>query len=116
MANSTWHVGNAAEDSAERRGWFVGHFMPGDDVRRSTDVEVKWGEHPAGEEREAWHEDEERTTLLLLIKGRFRINLSVASHVLSRPGDYAIWGPGIGHSWRAEQDSIVVTVRWPSLS
>ena len=53
---STWHFGNAGEDSAERRGWFTGHFMPDDDVRRSTDVEVKWGNHQAGEEREAWHD------------------------------------------------------------
>ena len=90
--------------------------MPDSDIRRSTDVEVKWGNHPAGDEREAWQDDEDRTTLLLLIEGRFRINLSVASHVLAHRGDYAIWGPGIGHSWRAEEDSVVVTVRWPSLS
>jgi hypothetical protein len=25
-------------------------------------------------------------------------------------GDYAMWGPGIDHSWRAEKDSIVITV------
>jgi hypothetical protein len=112
---STWHFGSAAEDTAERRGWFIGNFMPDGDVRCSSDVEVKWGSHPAGDEREAWHDDEARTTLLLLIEGRFRINLSVADHVLAHPGDYAMWGPGIGHSWRAEQDSIVVTVRWPSL-
>jgi hypothetical protein len=111
---STWHVGNAADDSEDRRGWFVGHFMPDGDVRKSGDVEIKWGEHPAGEHRDNWHGDEARTTVLLLIEGRFRINLSVATHVLARPGDYAMWGPGIGHSWHAEADSVVLTVRWPS--
>jgi quercetin dioxygenase-like cupin family protein len=55
-----------------------------------------------------------RTTVLLLVKGRFRVDLSVDSFVLEQEGDYAMWGPGIGHSWRAEEDSIVVTVRWPS--
>jgi quercetin dioxygenase-like cupin family protein len=48
------------------------------------------------------------------VKGRFRVDLSVDSLVLEQEGDYAMWGPGIGHSWRAEEDSVVVTVRWPS--
>lgn len=109
-----WHVGNAHADGQERRGWFVGHFIGQDDVRRSQDVEIKWGVHPAGEERQGWHDEEQRTTVLILVKGRFRIKLSVADHVLEREGDYAMWGPGIGHSWRAEEDSIVITVRWPS--
>ena len=112
---TTWHFGNADEDGQERRGWFLGRFMPEDDVRRSDDVEVKWGEHPKGQHRDSWQDDEKRTTLLILVKGRFRIDLSVASHVLSHPGDYATWGPGIGHSWQAEEDSVVITVRWPSV-
>jgi quercetin dioxygenase-like cupin family protein len=34
---------------------------------------------------------------------------------LTRPGDYVVWGPGVDHSWRAEQDAVVLTVRWPSV-
>ena len=109
----SFHFGNAAADSEGHRGWFIGHFMP-DGVQQSHDVEVKWGRHRVGEQREAWQGDEVRTTVLVLIEGRFRIDLSVASHVLERLGDYAMWGPGIGHSWQAEADSIVLTIRWPS--
>jgi hypothetical protein len=109
-----WHFGNAAVDGAERRGWVVGAFMQSGDVRLSPDVEIKWGVHPRGERREAWFEDETRTTVLILISGRFQIDLSVGSAVLARQGDYAVWGPGIGHSWRAEEDSVVVTIRWPA--
>lgn len=112
---STWHVGNAGDHKDDRRGWFVGHFMPDKDVRHSDEVEVKWGQHPAGEQRDDWQGDETRTTVLLLIEGRFRIDLSVATHVLAQPGDYAMWGPGIGHSWQAEADSVVLTIRWPSV-
>jgi len=112
---SFWHIGNAAEESHGRRGWLVGHFIPDGDVRHSSEVEIKWGEHHAGEQRESWQGDEARTTVLLLIEGRFRIDLSVATHVLTRPGDYAMWGPGIGHSWQAEKDSVVLTIRWPSV-
>jgi len=109
-----WHFGNVAEDSDEHRGWFIGHFMPDGSIHQSQDVEVKWGRHPAGEQRKNWHDDEARTTILLLIEGRFRIDLSTVSHVLAKLGDYAIWGPGIGHSWQAEEDSTVLTIRWPS--
>ena len=116
MTNAkNWRVGNAQTDGADRRGWFVGHFIDPEDIRMSKDVEIKWGAHQAGEERPGWQTDEYRTTVLLLITGRFRINLSVDSYILKDEGDYAIWGPGIGHSWKAEQDSIVVTIRWPSL-
>jgi hypothetical protein len=111
----SWHVGNASADSEEWRGWFVGHFVDPDDVRMSKEVEIKWGTHPAGEEREAWQTDEYRTTVLLLIRGRFQINLSVGNYVLAEEGDYAMWSAGIGHSWKAEEDSVVVTVRWPSM-
>ena len=108
-----WHFGNAAVDGSKRRGWVVGAFMDADDVRMSKDVEIKWGVHPAGDRREAWFEDESRTTVLLLVSGRFRIDLSVGAAVLAEQGDYAMWGPGVGHSWRAEEESVVVTIRWP---
>jgi hypothetical protein len=108
-----WHFGNAAVDGAERQGWLVGAFMDAEDVRRTRDVEIKWGVHAAGERQESWFDQEDRTTVLILVAGRFRIDLSVGTAILSEQGDYAIWGQGIGHSWRAEEDSVVVTLRWP---
>ncbi len=115
MSGEAFYFGNAAVDAKEHRGWIIGHFMEDGDVRQAG-VEVKWGVHEAGEERSDWQGDEVRTTVLLLVKGRFRLDLSVESFVLEHEGDYAMWGPGIGHSWRAEEDSVVVTVRWPSTS
>jgi hypothetical protein len=109
-----WHFGNAAVDGAEQRGWLVGPFMDPGDVRASNLVEIKWGVHTAGERREAWFEEEKGTTIVMLVNGRFRIELAVGTALLAEPGDYAMWGPGIGHSWRAEGDSVVVTVRWPA--
>ncbi len=111
-----WHSGNAVDDGADYRGWLLGHFInPGDGVRQTDALEIKWGTHPAGDERREWVVHEERTTLLLLVRGRFRLDLSVGSVTLEREGDYVVWGPGIDHSWRAEADSVVLTVRWPSL-
>ena len=111
-----WYVGNAVADGEDNRGWLLGHFLEGSNgVRASDAVEVKWGIHPAGEGRDSWQTDEQRTTVLLLVKGRFRLDLSAGTFVLEREGDYAVWGPGMDHSWRAEEDSVVITVRWPSL-
>jgi quercetin dioxygenase-like cupin family protein len=51
---------------------------------------------------------------MLLAKGNFRIDLTTGSVTLEKQGDYAVWGPGIDHSWEALSESIVLTVRWPS--
>ena len=32
--------------------------------------------------------------------------------VLDQPGDFALWGEGLEHSWRALEPSTVLTVRW----
>jgi hypothetical protein len=113
--SARWCSGNAAEDVRETRGWLLGHFIdPSQGVRSTKDVEVKWGVHPAGDKRADWTADDKRTTLVLLVEGNFRIDLTEGSVTLARQGDYALWGPGIDHWWEALSDSVVVTVRWPS--
>jgi hypothetical protein len=111
-----WYSGNANDDAGQHRGWLLGHFVdPAASAVRSTrDLEVKWGIHPAGQQRPEWTADDQRTTMILLVSGRFRLDLTVNSVTLDRQGDYVVWGPGIDHSWQAEEDSIVLTIRWPS--
>jgi quercetin dioxygenase-like cupin family protein len=117
IMSARWYSGNAAEDGRDTRGWLLGHFIdPAEGVRSSKDVEVRWGIHPAGHERPEWTADDQRTTLVLLVKGTFQVDLTEASVTLARQGDYVVWGPGIDHSWKAIADSTVVTVRWPSSS
>ena len=109
--------GNSQEEGANRRGWFIGHFItPADDPRSTSDLEVKWGVHKAGEGRSEWATNAQATTLSILISGRFRIQFPEQEVVLSRQGDYALWCPGVPHTWVAEEDSTILTVRWPSLS
>jgi quercetin dioxygenase-like cupin family protein len=115
IVTGNWYQGNAAEDDSERRGWFLGHFIdPADGVRSSKAVEVKWGIHSAGEKRPEWTADDQRSTLVLMVQGSFRIDLTEATVTLTRQGDYVVWGPGIDHTWEALSDSVVVTIRWPS--
>lgn len=111
------YYGNAADDGRDNRGWILGHFIESSGGVRSTrDVEVKWGIHPAGEKRPEWTTDDHRITMVLLVAGNFVVSLSDGSVELARQGDYAVWGPGVDHSWEAKEDSVVITVRWPSSS
>lgn len=107
--------GAALTGAPMRTGWVLGHFIDAaGGVRHSQDVEIKWGIHPAGQTRAEWTSDERRTTLVCLVDGHFRLDLTEGSITLGKQGDYAVWGPGIDHSWEALADSIVMTVRWPS--
>jgi len=110
------YVGSAGKDAAMDRGWLLGHFKEQGDPRHSDAVEVKWGVHSRGEQRAQWVKGEMRTALLVLITGRFRLEFPGRSVVLERQGDYVVWGQGVDHSWFAEEDSVVITVRWPSVA
>jgi hypothetical protein len=107
------YVGNATANTAAR-GWILGHFMPDGDARHSEDVEIKWGVHPVGERRREWDSGDQRTTLSMLISGRFRIEFADRAVVLTEQGDYVLFR-GVGHTWHSEEAATLVTIRWPSL-
>lgn len=113
--NDGTYTGNAGEDAVLDRGWLLGHFKDADDPRYSESVEIKWGIHPRGDQRARWVKGEHRTALLVLISGRFRVELPDRDVLLEKQGDYVVWGIGTDHSWVAEEDSVVLTVRWPSV-
>ncbi|NKI41024.1 signal peptidase I [Streptomyces physcomitrii] len=109
------YVGRAGPDAALDRGWLLGHFKDPGDPRHSEAVEIKWGVHPPGDTRAAWVRGEERTALLVLISGRFRMEFPGRAVTLAEQGEYVVWGKGVDHSWYAEEASVVLTVRWPSV-
>ena len=109
-------TGNAAVASKNTRGWFLGHFMLGEDnPLRNTDVEVKWFTHAKGETRPEWSPASGVRTLNILIRGRFVILFPDHEVLLEKEGDFVQFGPGIAHSYRCEEESLVLTVRWPSI-
>ena len=64
-----WHVGNATDEADEHRGWLLRHFMAepgGPSIRATNSLEVKWGIHPAGQERPAWTSGDEPSRLVVL--------------------------------------------------
>lgn len=109
------YKGNAALDGQLTRQWFIGSFLPDDDLRHSDEVEIKWGVHKKGEAREDWSKNEGRKTVCILVSGQFVVQLPDEDVQLLSQGDYAMWDIGINHKWQAIEDSIVLTIRWPSL-
>ena len=91
----SWHNGYAINENDRYRGWLLGHFIhPEDPVRTTSAVEVKWGIHPAGQQRPEWTEGEERSTLLILVRRRVRLDLTGGTCTLEREGDYVTGGRG----------------------
>ena len=109
--------GNAYVDGAGQRGWFIGHFLEhAHDLRSTHAVEVKWSAHQAKEEKRRWSMNEQATTLCMLVKGNVRIRFPSEECILSHEGDYVIWPAGVPHRWVVTEDSLILTMRWPSTS
>ena len=108
-------TGNSVVDS--KKGWFVGDFFDHekDGLRATGDVEIKWGIHPKGDERLDWVTGETRTTVSILVSGKFKEIFRKKEVVMLKPGDFCMWGRGSDHRWVALEDSVVITVRWPSI-
>ena len=109
-------AGNVNSAAQETRGWFVGHFMPGaDNPLRSSDVAMKWHTHAKGETRREWAPGNPVRTLNILIRGKFVLVFPDQEVSLEQEGDFVLFGPGVAHSFRSIEESLVLTVRWPSL-
>lgn len=108
--------GNAADASKDMRGWFMGQFLPASaGPLRNSDLELKWYTHAKGETRASWSPASPVRTLNLLIRGRFVLLFPDREVVLAKEGDYVQFGPGMPHSFRSEEESLVLTIRWPSI-
>ena len=118
--NGAFYFGNAIADQVRGSGWFVGQFVPEAlGLRHQTDVEIKWGIHPDGERRSHAWASEQATTISVLVRGCLRVTFEVAdgrhSVMLEKEGDYVIFAPGTVHEWEATGETIVMSVRFPSI-
>jgi hypothetical protein len=116
----SFYFGNAIIDQVRDSGWFVGQFVPAvSGLRHQTEVEVKWGIHCDGERRPRPWATGHATTISVLIRGSLRVtfhdNGSLQIVTLQKEGDYIVFGPAAMHSWEAIGDTIVLSVRFPSV-
>jgi hypothetical protein len=121
MANrGSFYSGNAAVDQVRGTGWFIGQFVPAElGLRHQTDVELKWGLHKDGEKRSHPWANGNATTVSVLIRGALRVELQVGAApqvvTLRKEGDYIVFGPDVVHSWEATGDTLVLSLRFPSV-
>ena len=115
-----FYFGNAKADQVRGSGWFVGQFVPAElGLRHQTDVELKWGIHPDGEKRPQPWANRNGTTISVLIQGCLRVTFhgdgKYEEVTLQTKGDYVAFGPEVVHSWEVVGDTIVLSVRFPSV-
>jgi hypothetical protein len=115
-----YYFGNAAIDQVRDSGWFIGQFVPPElGLRHQTDVEVKWGIHPDGEKRPEPWANGNGTTISVLLQGTLHVFFHTGGTpelvTMAKQGDYVVYGPDVVHSWEAAGDTLVLSVRFPSV-
>ena len=100
-------------------GLLVSSFLPNLGFRHQTELELKWGVHPDGEKRSHPWANQNGTTISVLIEGSLRVTFHIDGTTkevtLRTKGDYLAFGPEVVHSWEAIGDTIVLSVRFPSV-
>jgi hypothetical protein len=116
-----YYVGNAATDSVAGTAWFLGQFVPEElGLRHQTDVELKWGVHSQGDCRpDGLQANGVATTISVLVRGTMQITFAIDGNTrritLRNEGDYVIFGPELVHGWEAITDSVILSIRFPSV-
>ena len=115
-----FYFGNAQSDQVRGSGWFVGQFVPAElGLRHQREVELKWGIHPDGDKRSHPWANRNGTTISVLIEGSLKVTFHIDGGqqevTLQKKGDYVAFGPEVVHSWEAIGDTIVLSVRFPSV-
>ncbi len=114
MDDEVIQTGNAAVNN--ENGWFIGGSLSESlGIRQTMDVELKWSTHKTGEEHPKWVTSEVRTTVAILISGKYEVKFRNKSVILGEQGDYVMWSKGSDHRGKALDNAIILTVRWPSV-
>ena len=100
---SKWYRGNAVEDGRAASGWLVDtSWIPAacdrTETWRSSGQSTRWGTRV----RDGRTAGEQRTIMVILVDGRFRVDLTECSVTLAVQGDYLMWGQGLttpGRRW-----------------
>jgi len=108
------------KDVIDKRGgnlWVMGHFMEPDSPFCTNDLEIKWGLHHPGESKDSPVTNLQSKTLAVLVRGKISLKFPDENQeiVLENEGDYLYWDSGVRHSWSILEETLVITIRWPSI-
>lgn len=113
--NKLLEYGNLYTKPEVKKSWVIGHFIDQRTPFHEKNFSLKWTKSKKGEKRGHAGINPAKT-LDILVYGKHRVNLveSGESVLLEKEGDYIYVGPGIAHTWETLEDSLIVTLRWPS--
>jgi hypothetical protein len=103
-------------EEPERKGWFIGHFIPDTSLLHSKECEVKWAHHPKGLKKTTGADlVSSARTVAILLSGRWAVRMKASGEekILEATGDYLAYEGG-EHESEALEDSHVMVIRWPS--
>jgi hypothetical protein len=116
--HTNWLVGDHPAIPADSLR-FLRHGGHPEGAQGVEELALKWFVHSPADPPE-WGEGKPistgRTLSLLAGAGAFELQFwrgdQAARVLLEEPGDFALWGAGLAHCWRALQPSLVITLRW----
>jgi hypothetical protein len=91
------------------------------DPRHTGVFELKWGRHPRGEYHPKFVPSKECVrSISILIHGRMRLMFERGAErqtvILQTEGDFVLWQPGVSHNSEFLEDTLVLTIKWPSVA
>ncbi len=120
MEGISW--GNASTLAAnEGYGyWVIGHMIAANNSRHTDVFELKWGRHPRGETHPDLVPSKQGVMCIsILIHGRMRLMFKRGTEtqtvILQTEGDFVLWQPDVSHNSEFLEDTLVLTIKWPSV-
>lgn len=111
------NLNNGIQGQPLKKGWFIGYFMDNLPELKTDKFEVKWGIHKKGWKRDRIGTNQTAKTISILMQGKFKVTYPDENQeaMLEKMGDYIFHSPGVDHHSEALEDSVVLTIRWPSV-
>jgi hypothetical protein len=98
------------------KGWILGHFIDASSPFHNMGFEIKWSNSRKGDKKPEPALNVKAKSVVILVYGSFRIDFpdEKKSFTLRDEGDYVFFNVGVTHSWEVLEDSLLITIRWPS--
>lgn len=109
--------GNLNQNDPKRRGWFAGNFMDEGSPFKTDAFELQWRKLKAGEEKTALGTQKVAKTIGILVYGKFEFSFPDVNKkiTIEKEGDFVYYDAGVTHSWKVLEDTLLVSIRWPSI-
>jgi hypothetical protein len=110
----TGNLDKLNQEHPERKGWFLGEFMPEDSILHHKKYEAKWAHYPKGFSKSTPKNSSlDSQSVIVLVSGKWKIRFPESGKevLLSKPGDYNAFDD-TEHDSEALEDTQLLVLRW----